>query len=126
MIYLKRAAMRAMTASQAQAQVAAQVIQPQADNNQQTQPTEIKDVTMSEANTENAQAEGRKVASITSPMLIPHREWHDYTVRFPNYNSVGNCCCVGPPSWCLGPHRRSEPDPEDSIPTPHPLHGDPG
>lgn len=68
MIYVKRAAMRAMTANQAQAQVAAQVVQPQADNNQPPQPTEIKDVTMSEANTENSQSEGKKMALIAGPL----------------------------------------------------------
>jgi transformation/transcription domain-associated protein len=67
MIYVKRAAMRAMTANQAQ--VAAQISQPQADNNQPAQ-TEIKDVTMSEANTENAQSEGKKATLIISPLLI--------------------------------------------------------
>jgi hypothetical protein len=73
MIYVKRAAMRAMTANQPQAQiqVAAQVSQPQADNNQQPQATDIKDVTMSEANTENAQGEGKESTLITSPLLIP-------------------------------------------------------
>ena len=62
MIYVKRAAMRAMSASQAQAQaqVSAQAIQPQADNNQQVQSTEIKEVTMSEANAESAQGEGKE------------------------------------------------------------------
>ena len=69
MIYVKRAAMRAMTANQAQAQaqLAAQIAQPQADNNQQAQPTEIKDVTMSEANAENAQSEGKKCCQAPTP-----------------------------------------------------------
>jgi transformation/transcription domain-associated protein len=69
MIYVKRAAMRAMTANQAQAQAQAQVCPTTTDNNQQVQ-TEIKDVTMSEANTENAQGEGKKVTAIISPLLI--------------------------------------------------------
>lgn len=68
MIYVKRAAMRAMTANQAQ--VAAQISQPQADNNQPAQSTEIKDVTMSEANAENAQGEGKKMTPIISSLLI--------------------------------------------------------
>lgn len=68
MIYVKRAAMRAMTANQAQ--VAAQVAQPQADNNQPTQSTDIKDVTMSEVNTENAQGDGKKTTPIISPLLM--------------------------------------------------------
>lgn len=61
MIYVKRAAMRAMTVSQAQAQVAAQV----ADSNQQAQSTEIKDVAMSDVSTENAQGEGENTKSTT-------------------------------------------------------------
>jgi len=68
MIYVKRAAMRAMTANQAQ--VAAQIAQPQVDNNQQAQTAEIKDVTMSEANAESAQGEGKKATPIISPLLI--------------------------------------------------------
>ena len=63
---MKRAAMRAMTANQAQAQAAAQVAQPQTDNNQPAQSTEIKDVTMSEANAENVQGEGKIALSIVT------------------------------------------------------------
>lgn len=70
MIYLKRAAMRAMTASQAQAQAAAQVVQ-QPDGNLQAQSTEIKDVVMSDANTESGQGEGEKVTRIILPLLTP-------------------------------------------------------
>lgn len=47
--------------AQAQAQVAAQAAQPSVDNNQQAQSTEIKDITMSEANAENAQGEGEQL-----------------------------------------------------------------
>jgi hypothetical protein len=128
MIYVKRAAMRAMTANQPQAQiqVAAQVSQPQADNNQQPQATDIKDVTMSEANTENAQGEGKESTLITSPLLIPRSEWDNSTVYHPKCSPVGNHCYGGPPPWRLGSYRRSEPDSKDSIPTPHPLHGNPG
>jgi len=68
MIYVKRAAMRAMTANQAQ--VAAQISQPQADSNQPAQTTEIKDVTMSEANAENPQGEGKEAIPTTSSLLI--------------------------------------------------------
>lgn len=70
MIYVKRAAMRAMTANQAQAQVTVQIAQPQVDNNQPAQPTEIKDVTMTEANAENAQGEGEKTTPTIIPLLI--------------------------------------------------------
>lgn len=66
MIYVKRAAMRAMTANQAQAQATTQVAQPQADNNQSAQSAEIKDVTMSEANTDNPQSEGKIALSIVT------------------------------------------------------------
>jgi len=123
MIYVKRAAMRAMSANQAQtqAQASTQVAQPQADNNQPAQSTEIKDVTMSEANTESAQGEGKGVTPITIPLLIPHSEW-----RHSNPTPIGNCCCVGPPPRRLGSYRGSEPDSEDSIPTPYPLHGNSG
>ena len=123
MIYVKRAAMRAMSASQAQAQaqVSAQVAQPQAENNQPPQSTEIKDVTMSEANTEHAQGEGKEVTPITNSLLIPRSEWHHT-----NHRPVGNCCCVNPPPRCLGSYRGSKPDSEDSIPTPHPLYGNAG
>jgi len=122
MIYVKRAAMRAMTANQAQAQV----VQPQIDTNQQVQSTEIKDVTMSEANAENAQGEGKKVTTVVSPSLIPCSEQHKYTVNHPNRGSVGNCCCLGSSPWRLGSYRRSEPDSKDSISTPHPMHGNAG
>lgn len=73
MIYVKRAAMRALTANQAQtqAQVAAQVAQPQIDGNQQAQSIEIKDVAMSDVNTDNVQGESEKAAPITVPLLIP-------------------------------------------------------
>ena len=129
-MYVKRAAMRAMTASQdqaqAQVQVAAQVIQPQADANQQVQPAEIKDVTMTEASAENAQGEGKKVTSVVGSPLILCREWHSYTAYRSDNGPVGNCCYICPPPWCLGSHRRSEPDSEDSISAPHPLHGNPG
>lgn len=72
MIYVKRAAMRAMTANQAQtqAQIAAQFAQQQVDGNQQGQSTEIKDVVMTDANTENAQGESEKGTPITIPLLI--------------------------------------------------------
>jgi hypothetical protein len=92
MIYVKRAAIRAMTASQAQtqAQVVAQVTQPQADGSQQPQSAEIKDVSMSDANTENAQGEGEKVTLITVRFLTPSScsERHNYTVHHPIDNSV--------------------------------------
>jgi len=123
MIYVKRAAMRAMSASQAQtqAQVSAQAAQPQADNNQQVQSAEIKDVAMSEANAENAQGEGMEAIPIINPLLIPYSEW-----RYPNYCAVRNFRCVGSSPRRLGPYRGSEPDSEDGIPTPHPLYGNPG
>ena len=121
MIYVKRAAMRAISANQAQAQaqISAQVAQPQADNNQPAQSTEIKDVTMSEASTENAQSEGKEVLPITSsPLLIHHSEWHH-----PNRCPIGNCRCISPPPRRLGSYRGSEPDSEDGVSTPHPLYG---
>jgi len=123
MIYVKRAAMRAMSANQAQAQAQAstQVAQPQADNNQPAQSTEIKDITMSEANTESAQGEGKEAVPTTSPLLTPHSEWHH-----PNRTPIGNCCCVSPPPRRLGSYRGSEPDSEDGISTPHPLYGNSG
>lgn len=128
MIYVKRAAMRAMSANQAQAQaqVNAQASQLHADANQQAQTTEIKDVTMTDANTENAPGEGEKVTPNAGPLLIFRSEWRDCPVHDPNRGSVGNCGCICSPSWCLGSHRGSEPDSEDSIPTLDPLHGNVG
>jgi hypothetical protein len=130
MIYVKRAAIRAMTANQAQAQaqIATQVVQPQVDGNQQAQSTEIKDVAMSDANTENAQGEGEKGTPIIVPLLtsLPRSEWHSHTIHHPSCSSVRTWCCVGSSTWCLGSYRRSEPDSEDGIPTPDPLHGNVG
>jgi transformation/transcription domain-associated protein len=73
MIFVKRAAMRAMTASQAQAQAqaVAQAAQPRTETNQAAQSTEIKDVMMSEANTENAPGEGERATKMTGLSLIP-------------------------------------------------------
>ena len=107
MIYLKRAAMRAMTASQAlaQVQVTTHAVQPQTDGNQQAQSTEIKDVAMADANGENAQGESEKSTPIVIPLLTPLRsEWLDYTAHHTNYRSFGNWCCASSSTWCLGPY----------------------
>jgi hypothetical protein len=122
--FVKRAAIRAMTANQAQAH-AAQASQSHSDANQQAQ-AEIKDVTMSDVNAEDVPGEGEKATPNASPLLIFRSEWRDHPAHSTNRSSVGSCGCTSFYTWCLGSYRGSEPDSEDSIPTPDPLHGNAG